>query len=393
MGEKDRIKKDQKVIKDTDRKKKDPELMTEEERDQYFAELREKRRQRKLRQKRNARRKKIAVLGAAAVVSLVVVVGAVNGIAQFVLTKTSGKEASQDQKKDEKEKESQQASVQTDVLAEAQQKAAQYDYDAAIQLLKADSSYSENAEMQAAVSKYEETRNSCVSWPLEEVTHVFYHSLIKDPSRAFDGDYKEGDYNQVMTTIDEFNKITQTMYDKGYVMVSVKDMAKADADGNITRGEILLPPGKIPFVLSQDDLCYYHYMDGDGYASKLIVDDEGKIRNEYVETDGSISIGDYDMVPLIGGTDIIIFAFGTDLTVQEDYSGDKFEYLKSAGYNYFCNVDSSKYFVQIRDRYFRQGRRNLDGYRMYYNPELLEDLFDAKAVFDPSRPTPVPPMG
>ena len=97
--------------------------------------------------------------------------------------------------------------------------------------------------------------------------------------------------------------------------------------------------------------------------------------------------------PLIGGTDIIIFAFGTDLTNAADYSGDKFEYFKSQGYNYFCNVDSSKYFVQIRDRYFRQGRRNLDGYRMYYNPEMLEDLFDAKAVFDPARPTPVKPMG
>ena len=56
---------------------------------------------------------------------------------------------------------------------------------------------------------------------------------------------------------------------------------------------------KIPFVLSQDDVCYYHYMDGDGFASKLVVDDEGKVRNEYVEDDGSISIGDYDMVPLI----------------------------------------------------------------------------------------------
>ena len=97
--------------------------------------------------------------------------------------------------------------------------------------------------------------------------------------------------------------------------------------------------------------------------------------------------------PLIGGTDIIIFAFGADLTGAEDYSGEKFEYLKSQGYNYYCNVDSSQYFVQIRSNYFRQGRRNLDGYRMYYNPELLTDLFDAQSVFDSSRPVPVPAMG
>mgnify|MGYP003305080722 CR=1 FL=1 len=32
------------------------------------------------------------------------------------------------------------------------------------------------------------------------------------------------------------------------------------------RQEILLPEGKIPFVLSQDDVSYYHYMDGDGYG-------------------------------------------------------------------------------------------------------------------------------
>ena len=392
-----------------------------------------------------------------------------------------------------------------EILADAKLLAVQYDYDKAISLLQKYSGYKKNTEMQDAVKQYEEIKASCKSWPLEEVTHVFYHTLIKDPSKAFDGDYKEADYNQVMTTIDEFNKITETMYEKGYVMVSIYDMAKADADGNITEGEILLPEGKIPFVLSQDDVCYYHYMDGDGYASKLVVDENGKIRNEYIEDDGSVSVGDYDMVPLIdrfveehpdfsyrgakgivaltgyngilgyrtdqsyetrpddldankvewldahpdfslakeregakkvadamkaegwlfashtwghqnvgqigletlqtdtrkfkdnvdpliGGTDIIIFAFGTDLCGPEDYHGDKFEYLKGAGYNYFCNVDSSKYYVQIRERYFRQGRRNLDGYRMYYHPELLEDLFDVKSVFDPVRPTPVPPM-
>ena len=504
MEERGRGKRNMHSEKNKDERDRQLEAMTEEERDEYFREMR---RERRLRRQKRERRKKLAVLGATAVISLVVVVGAVSGITRFVIAKSSGSGIVSN--KDENKKgggEAAEASAQTDLLAEADLKAAQYDYDGAVQLLKSDSSYDKNADFQAAVKKYEEAKAACVSWPLEEVTHVFYHTLIKDPAKAFDGDYKEGDYNQVMTTIDEFNKITQTMYDKGYVMVSIKDMATADENGNVTPGEILLPPGKIPFVLSQDDVCYYHYMDGDGYATKLVLDDEGKVRNEYVEDDGTVSVGDYDMVPLIdrfveqhpdfsyrgakgivaltgyngilgyrtdisyetrpddldankvewldahpdfslekereeakkvadamkangwlfashtwghqnvgqidlahlqtdtekfkenvdpliGGTDIIIFAFGTDLTAQEDYSGDKFEYLKSVGYNYFCNVDSSKYFVQIRDRYFRQGRRNLDGYRMYYNPELLEDLFDAKAVFDPSRPTPVPPMG
>ncbi|MDY4694251.1 MAG: polysaccharide deacetylase [Blautia sp.] len=392
------------------------------------------------------------------------------------------------------------------IYRQAKHYAQQYDYDQAISLLKSSSVYDTNENFQKAASIYQKKKDSCVSWPLDQVTHIFYHSLIVDTARAFDGDYKQGDYDQVMTTMDEFNKITQAMYDKGYVMVSIYDMARVDENGNMTEGEILLPPGKIPFVLSQDDVCYYHYMDGDGFASRLIVDEEGKVRNEYVEEDGSVSVGDYDVVPLIdrfveqhpdfsyrgakgivaltgyngilgyrsdssyetrpadldankvqwldehpefdiekekegaarvaqamkdegwlfashtwghlnvgeislerlqadtqrfkenvdpliGGTDIIIFAFGTDLTQAEDYSGEKFDYLKSQGYNYYCNVDSRQYFVQIRDNYFRQGRRNVDGYRMYYNPELLTDLFDATAVFDPARPVPVPKMG
>ncbi len=98
--------------------------------------------------------------------------------------------------------------------------------------------------MQAAVKEYEDTKATCTAWPLEQVTHVFYHILIKDTSKAFDGDYKEADYNQVMTTIDEFNKITQTMYDKGYVMVSIKDMAKADENGNITAERSFFRRGK-----------------------------------------------------------------------------------------------------------------------------------------------------
>ena len=389
-------------------------------------------------------------------------------------------------------------------LEQASLMAAQYDYDEAIELLKSQPAYDSNTDMQNAVSEYENTKAACTEYPLEQITHVFFHTLIKDTSKAFDGDTDSDGYNQYMTTIDEFNKIIQSMYDKGYVMVSPHDMATVNEDGTMSRGSIMLPPGKIPFVLSQDDVRYYHYMDGAGFASKLVVDENGDVKNEYIEDDGSVSTGDYDMVPLIdtfvkehpdfsyhgrkgilamtgydgvlgyrtdiayktgknlqddqkkflrdhpdfdykqevknakkvaaamkaegwefashtwghknvastslkdlkrdtkkwkkyvapvlGKTDMIIFAFGADIGSWEGYSSDnaKYEFYKSQGYRYFCNVDSSQYFVQITDDYFRQGRRNLDGYRMYYNPEMLSDLFDVSEVWDSSRPTPVP---
>lgn len=100
------------------------------------------------------------------------------------------------------------------------------------------------------------------------------------------------------------------------------------------------------------------------------------------------------VAPILGKTDMIVFAFGADIGNWEGYSlnEEKFAYYKSRGYHYYCNVDSNQFWVQITDQYLRQGRRNLDGYRMYYNPEMLGDLFDVTSVWDASRPTPVPEM-
>ena len=152
---------------------------------------------------------------------------------------------------------------QENPMEQAALMAVQYDYDGAIELLKSQPDYESNTDMQSAVSDYENTKATCTEYPLEQITHVFFHTLIKDTARAFDGDSDSNGYNQYMTTIDEFNKIIQSMYDKGYVMVSPHDMAVINEDGTMSRGSIMLPPGKIPFVLSQDDVSYYHYMDGD----------------------------------------------------------------------------------------------------------------------------------
>ena len=74
------------------------------------------------------------------------------------------------------------------------------------------------------------------------------------------------------------------------------------------------------------------------------------------------------------------------------YSFDnaKFSYLYEDGYRYFFNVDSHIAWCQLGSNYYRGGRRNLDGYRMYHDPEMLDDLFNVDEVFDKARPTPVP---
>ena len=78
---------------------------------------------------------------------------------------------------------------------------------------------------------------------------------------------------------------------------------------------------------------------------------------------------------------------------MEPYSGDRFNYLKEKGFDYFCGVDSAQYWLQVGTNYARQSRRDIDGYRMYYNPDMLSDLFDVSAAWDPLRPDSVPPIG
>lgn len=388
------------------------------------------------------------------------------------------------------------------LLAEAGQIAAGYDYDRAIELLQTSSIYGLDTRITEAVTSYEETKAALVEYDITQVTHVFFHTLIMDNSKAFDGDQKQAGYNQMMTTKSEFEKILQSMYDRGYVLVRLHDLAYevTDENGNaaFVKNSILLPEGKKAFVMSQDDVCYYEYMDGDGFASRMIVGEDGKPTCEMKMDDGSISVGDYDLVPilekfiqshpdfsykgaraviaftgyngilgyrtaasysenptyeqdretaaavaqslkdngwelashswghrnmgtidyadfvkdtdkweaevesLIGPTDIILFPFGSDIGDWHPYTSDndRFNYLKSKGFRYFCNVDSSKHWIQIGEDHLRQGRRNLDGYRMYYDmietdpaKLKLDDLMDVTEVFDPDRPTPVPPMG
>lgn len=405
----------------------------------------------------------------------------------------------------------------TKAMEEAAYIAAGYDYDGAIALLQDMPEYENDTEITAAIAEYTEKKNACVPVNVDNVPHIFYHSLMNDVGRALNaetlGQSQADGMNAWMTTVEEFDKITQMMYDNGYVFVRLRDLVVETTDENGTvhftkNTNLMLPPDKKAVVLSIDDLSYYHSYEKAGYPDKLVFDENGNVKCEYTDANGKTTIGDYDVVPrlntflekhpdgaykgargmiamtgyngvfgyrtdvayktgenltwdqkawledhpdfnwenevaeakkiadaikasgwefashtwghlsvtsksvetlrtdnekwvntvgnIVGDVDTIIFAHGNDIGDWRDYAADneKFNFYKSAGYNFFCNVDgSTDHWVQIRDNYVRQGRINLDGYMLYKavsgQTTVLDNLFPASQVFDTRRPTPI----
>ena len=409
------------------------------------------------------------------------------------------------------------ASGTEDILAQADLLAQGYDYDGAMELLKTIPDYEANTAVTRAISDYQSAKDACVAVDVTKVPHIFYHSLINDTSAAFNvsvlGQSTVDGMNAWMTTVGEFDKITQQMYDNGYVFVRLRDLVveTTDENGNVhfePNTQLLLPEGKKAVVLSVDDLSYYHSYEAASYPDKLVLDENGDVKCHYVKTDGTEEVGDFDVVPrlntflkehpdgaykgarglialtgyngvfgyrtdtdyrdkqnlmsdqakwldehpefdfdtevaeatkiadalkeegwefashtwghlsvtnktvdqlkrdnekwvntvqnIVGPVDTIIFAHGNDIGDWTGYSSDneKYAYFSSAGYRFYCNVDSSQpYWVQISGSYVRQGRIDLDGYQLYQSSQglttVLDNMFLASQVFDSRRPTPV----
>ena len=156
---------------------------------------------------------------------------------------------------------------QSDVLAQAETMALGYDYEGAIALLQNVPGYESDSSITQAIAQYQADLDSCVPVDPLTVPHIFYHSLINDTDSAFNvsvlGESAVDGMNAWMTTVEEFDKITQQMYDNGYVFVRLRDLVveTTDENGNVhfePNNNLLLPPDKKAVVLSVDDLSYYH---------------------------------------------------------------------------------------------------------------------------------------
>lgn len=402
------------------------------------------------------------------------------------------------------------------LIAQAQTLAMGYDYDAAIAQLMSISGYDTDQTIQQLISDYTAQRDACVAVDVNTVPHIFYHSLLNSPAKAFDvetlGQSTVDGYNAWMVTVDEFDQITQKLYDSGYVYVRLRDLVTQTVDENgvvhfAPNTELKLPEGKKAIVLSIDDCSYYHSYAPASFPEKLVLDEQGNVKCLYTDAAGNTSVGDYDVVPrlntflaehpdgayrgargilamtgyngvfgyrtdsdyllkenlmedqqawldahpdfnfdqevadatkiaealkaegwefashtwghlsvtdktveelktdnekweatvkpIVGEVDTIIFAHGNDIGNWEGYEGnEKYDYYNSVGYHFYCNVDGSvPYWVQITDGYVRQGRIDVDGYRLWLaqngEDSSLSQIIDVTGIFNAERPTPV----
>lgn len=384
------------------------------------------------------------------------------------------------------------------LIRAADEKAVQYDYDGAIALLQQVDGYEKNEQLTAAISRLKTARSTLVKVDVNKVCHLSVRSLIADAAAAFGSGDKETLAANYLT-VQEFKAVLEKLYEGGWVLVDIHDMAHADANGYFVSGTILLPKDKKAFVLSVEDMVYYETYAWKGFADRLILDEEGNPKSEMKKIDGTTVVGDLDVVPLvesfirqhpdfsykgargiialtgydgilgyrtapkygdpsnkdykpsyadidpeeertearrtadrlkelgwcfashswghinmakaamdrieddtarwkeqvvplIGSADIIFFDNGADIGSWRAYSAEtneKFAYLKSEGFSYYCGVDLTTIpWVQLSTSaaYLRQGRVTLNGTQLTRYPERLEPFFDAAAVRDKARP-------
>ena len=123
------------------------------------------------------------------------------------------------------------------------------------------------------------------------VEHLFFHPVIAYPELAFDGDSQSDGLDDWMVTVDEYNKILQSVYDRGYVLVDINDVwseaAGEDGQPRMVRNTLYIPEGKKPLILSFDDVNYYDYMLKDGLTYKLIIGEDGLIWSYGLDPQGN----------------------------------------------------------------------------------------------------------
>ncbi len=208
----------------------------------------------------------------------------------------------------------QEASAAQASMEQATALATTYQYAEAITVLD---SFLNSVEDTTAFPEVTALRSDYVSAQSQLVSHqdpslipnLSFHVLVHDMAKAKLDLELGGLYNRNFVTTSEFTKILGELYNNGYVLVDF-DSFTTNSNGTILPKNIELPPDKKPIMLTETMVNYFEYMvdsngdgepdsGGDGFANKLVIDANGDIKAEYIDSNNNALVGDYDFVPIL----------------------------------------------------------------------------------------------
>ena len=254
----------------------------------------------------------LIIAGAAILLILIFIVGAISRSVEQNKRKRLAQEAADISQAEEFNQLNQEA---YQLMSQAAALAAEYDFDGAI--AKLDSFSGDVTQFPQLVNKRDEyvlSKSQLVAWDdPNQILNLTFQMLIADPQRAFNDDLFSYSFTRNFLTTAEFSAILDELYSNGYILVSLDDfiVRNETPDGTTYSTKTLyLPKGKKPLILTQTNVNYHTYLtDGDGdkmpdkggcgFASKLILDENGELTNEYIDANGQTHVGPYDMVPIL----------------------------------------------------------------------------------------------
>lgn len=388
------------------------------------------------------------------------------------------------------------------IMEESERMASSFDYEGAIALIN---SFSGNVggypELLDARTRYENNMEDLIAWDdPNTIVNLSFQTLIADPERAFNDESYGYLLNDNFVTVSEFQEILERLYENNFILVGLHDFIESGTTKDSTPfyqyKPLMLPEGKKPLVLTQTNVNYNHYLvDGDGdmipdengvgIANKLVLDSNGEVAAELINSDGSVTTGAYDLIPVLddfvekhpdfsyhgakavlaltgydglfgyrtdldgrtqfgeaqytkdvadvqaivdklkttgyelacytyeniaygdaslsyiqidmnqwmnevfpvlGSVEIMVFAQESDISDGVLYSGEKFDYLNSLGFNYFLGFSNEgDPFTFIAENYVRQGRLLVSGFNLSQHPDWFSGVLDTEDLLDVAR--------
>ncbi len=191
----------------------------------------------------------------------------------------------------------------TEHVEKAARLAASYDYANALkELAEIDREYQDDERVISAKIEYQRLQGLMELYS-GDIAHFSVRSVIVDSSLAYDGDDMSYYFNNWTLTADELKRILQSLYERNYILMNIYDIVveieNEDGTTSFALNEPSVPPDKTPVILSFTDANYYDYLDGNGFSDKMVLDEDGKVQNQYTDADGNVLTGAYDVVPIV----------------------------------------------------------------------------------------------